>query len=50
MSGIENKEWAEAARELRKGSRTSPFEDQRTKRARSRADAKRAAVRDQKND
>lgn len=34
--------------ELRKGSRTSPFEDQRNKRARSRQDAKRAAVKDQR--
>lgn len=46
----ENKDYIEGMRQLRQGSRTSPHEDQRTKRARSRADAKRAAVRDQKND
>lgn len=46
----ENKSYIEGMRELRQGSRTSPHEDQRNKRARSRQDAKRAAVRDQRAD
>lgn len=48
--GIENKAWAAARRELVKGSRTSPHEDSRTQRARSRQDAKRAAVKREQND
>lgn len=46
----ENKDYIEGMRQLRQGSRTSPHEDARTKRARSRQDAKRAAVKDQRDD
>lgn len=46
MSTHRNEELAAAMRELRKGSRTSPHQDSRTKRARSRQAAKGRAIRD----
>lgn len=44
---VRNEELASAMRELRKSSASAPHEDRRTRRARSRADAKRRALREQ---
>lgn len=40
----ENKPYIEAMRDLRRGSRTSPHEDSRTQRARTRQDSDRRAI------
>jgi len=44
---VRNEELAHAMRELRKSSASEPHKDRRTRRARSRGDAKRQAFRDQ---
>lgn len=45
---MRNEALGEAFRELRKGSRTQPHQDARTKRARTRQDSERRAVREQR--
>jgi hypothetical protein len=47
---VRNEELAKAMIELRKGSRTSPHEDSRSKRARTRKSAKTKAIKDSLND
>lgn len=47
---VRNEELGKAMIELRQGSRTSPHEDSRTKRARTRKSAKTKAIKDSLND